>query len=138
MLTRASIGALAIAFYAGLSGAALADSCWDHNGSIMRLKANGSSRAFYYEHPKPDLAPAGVRRGTLLFDGRISGNRYEGTARVYSKYCPADPLEYWVEGSVTNNQTRVTVTGTREVYDKCDGTGRFTTDRLVFNYKYDC
>ncbi len=30
------------------------------------------------------------------------------------------------------------MTGTREVHDKCVGTGKTTTDTLVFTYKYDC
>ena len=117
------------------AGGAMADSCWNHNGSIMRLKASGNQRWFYYEHPKAGLA---VQPGTLLFNGVKSGNWYSGTARVFSKYCPEDPLEYFVEGPVGANQTKVTMTGTREVFDKCVGTGKTTTDTLVFTYKYDC
>ena len=71
-----------------------ADSCWNHNGSLMRLKANGNARAFYYENPRSVLANAGVVRGTLLFDGAKNGNRYDGTARRFSTRCPsvAKPL----------------------------------------------
>ena len=126
---------LGLACAVALPAGALADSCWNHNGSIMRLKASGNQRWFYYEHPKAGLA---VQPGTLLFDGVKSGNWYSGTARVFSKYCPATPLEYFVEGPVGANQTKVTMTGTREVYDHCVGTGKMTTDTLVFTYKYDC
>ena len=57
---------------------AAADSCWNHNGSVMRLKASGNQRWFYYEKPRTVLRAAGVRRGTLLFSGRKNGNWYSG------------------------------------------------------------
>lgn len=115
-----------------------ADSCWDHNGSLMRLKASGSQRWFTYEVPRSGLAESGVRRGTLLFNGQRSGNRYYGTSRVFSRHCPDAPLEYYVEGNVSNNDTRVTLVGRREVHQQCHPTGRYTTDTLVFNYRRQC
>ncbi|MFD0917949.1 hypothetical protein ACFQ14_16205 [Pseudahrensia aquimaris] len=117
---------------------AAADSCWDHNGSLMRLVANGNQRAFYYERPSAVLRQAGVRRGTLLFNGRKQGNSYVGTARRFSKWCSA-PLEYSVSGPISGNQTRVTVRGTRPVYASgCRNTGRIARDRLVFTYSHQC
>ncbi len=131
--------ALATASIAGLTpGSASADSCWNHNGSLMRLQASGNQRWFYYERPKAQQRNAGVMRGTLLFNGRKDGNWYSGTARVFSKYCPGSPLEYFVEGPVRADQLKVTVTGTREVYNRCQPTGRFTTDTLVFTYVRQC
>ena len=41
---------------------ALADSCWDHNGSLMRLKAKGNQRWFFYEQPKATLANKRLQR----------------------------------------------------------------------------
>ncbi|MEO0329145.1 MAG: hypothetical protein AAF217_11190 [Pseudomonadota bacterium] len=120
------------------SNIAKADSCWNHNGSIMRLKASGNNRWLYYERPKQVLINAGVRKGTLLFNGRKSGNWYSGTARRFSKYCPANPLEYFVEGPVRADQLQVTVRGTREVHKQCQSTGNIASDVLVFTYAYDC
>ena len=117
---------------------AAADSCWNHNGSIMRLVANGSRRAFYYEQPRDVLRRAGVTRGTLLFDGRKNGNSYSGTARRFSRFCPGNPLEYAVSGPVRADQLQVTLFGTRDVYSQCQYTGTVETDRLVFTYSYDC
>jgi hypothetical protein len=117
---------------------ALADSCWVHNGSLMRLTANGNQRAFYYEAPKQGLRQAGIRPGTLLFNGSNNNGWYSGTARVFSKYCPGEPLEYHVEGPVNGNQTRVIMQGTREVMDRCQSTGAMTTDKLVFTYSHQC
>lgn len=117
---------------------AAADSCWNHNGSVMRLKAQGNQRWFYYEQPKQVLWNAGVRPGTLLFDGRKNGNWYTGNARRFSKYCPGNPLIYHVEGPVRGDQLQVTVRGRREVHSQCTPTGRWAEDVLVFTYLYDC
>ncbi len=133
--TGASALALAGAF---MTTPALADSCWNHNGSLMRLQAQGNQRWLSYEVPRQQLRAAGVRRGTLLFNGYKSGNWYSGTARIFSKYCPGNPLEYAVEGPVRGDQLQVTVQGTREVYSRCRPTGRYKTDTLVFTYSHRC
>ena len=117
---------------------ALADSCWWHNGSLMRLEAQGNQRWFKYEEPREVLKSAGVRKGTLLFDGRKEGDWYVGTARVFSRYCLAHPHEYAVEGPVRDDQLQVTVEGEREVHERCAPTGRTTVDTLVFTYAFDC
>ena len=134
-LSMALIGAFAGLSFTSLVTPAAADSCWWHNGSLMRLKARGNDRWFYYEQPRAGLA---VRRGTLLFNGRKQGNWYVGTARVFSKYCPGSPQPYHVEGPVAANQLRVTVQGDREVHNRCRPTGRWTSDTLVFTYAYRC
>jgi len=120
------------------TSSAHADSCWNHNGSVMRLEASGNNRWFTYENPRQVLRNAGVRRGTLLFNGRKQGNWYTGTARRFSKFCPGTPLEYFVEGPVRGDQLQVTVRGAREIYEQCNPTGRFANDVLVFTYIRDC
>lgn len=120
---------------AGLSSMAMADSYWHHNGSTMRLVADGNERAFYYETPSHKMKSAGVTHGTLLFNGQRQGNKYYGTARVFSKYCEY-PLEYSVQGVVKNEKT-IVMTGKREVFGVgCLATGKTATDKLVFTYKY--
>ena len=126
------------ASFAFSATSAHADSCWNHNGSIMRLKASGNNRWFYYENPRSVLRDAGVSRGTLLFSGQKSGNWYSGTARRFSKFCPGNPLEYYVEGPVRADQLQVTVRGTREVHRQCQPTGRIASDVLVFTWIGDC
>jgi hypothetical protein len=132
--------AAAVVFLAAatLSTTASADSCWNHNGSLMRLQAQGNQRWISYEIPRPQLRAGGVQRGTLLFNGVKQGNWYRGTARVFSKFCPGTPLEYAVEGPVSSDQLQVTVRGTREIYNRCRPTGRYTTDTLVFTYSHQC
>lgn len=117
---------------------AAADSCWTHNGSIMRLQARGNQRWLYYENPRQVLRNAGVGPGTLLFYGVKNGNWYSGTARVFSRFCAGNPLEYYVEGPVRGDQLQVTVSGTREVHQQCAPTGRMVSDTLVFTYSHDC
>lgn len=117
---------------------AVADSCWTHNGSIMRLEARGDKRWITYERPRRVLRESGVGPGTLLFEGRRNGNTYTGTSRVFSKFCPGEPQVYRVSGPVSRGQTRVTLYGEREIHDRCRPTGRFTEDVLVFDYSHDC
>lgn len=117
---------------------ASADSCWWHNGSLMRLASAGEARAFYYEQPRDVLFAAGVRPGTLLFNGRNQGGYYSGVAQVFSSGCPGQPLAYNVEGPVGPNQTSVTMYGTREVRNGCFGTGQFVQDVLTFTYAFQC
>ena len=136
--TSALAAAAVLAATLGTAAPAAADSCWNHNGSIMRLKADGSSRAFLYERPRGVLARAGVRRGTLLFDGVKRGNAYEGMARTFSRFCPGNPNAYSVSGPVSADQLRVTLVGTRDAYERCEYTGNVVTDTLVFTYAYDC
>ena len=138
-LLKAGLAALVLtAGTATFATTASADSCWNHNGSVMRLVARGNQRWFYYEEPKQVLRRAGVRRGTLLFNGRKQGDYYTGTARRFSKYCPGNPLEYHVEGPVRRDQLKVTVEGNRDVQSQCRATGRRAWDRLVFSYMYKC
>ncbi|RIA47343.1 hypothetical protein [Dichotomicrobium thermohalophilum] len=118
------------------ASSALADSYWDHNGSLMRLQADGMQRVFTYEEPRALMRRAGVTAGTVLFDGRNVGDYYIGRARRFSKYCES-PLVYEVEGPVTDNGMRIVMRGEREVYAKgCQPTGRFVEDVLVFTYEW--
>ncbi len=77
---------------------AYSDSRWVHNGSILSLEANGATRRFYYQIPRDGLP---VTSGTLLFTGRRVGNRYFGTAYVFSSVCAAN--SYSVSGSVSED-----------------------------------
>ena len=129
---------IALALATALTAApASADSCWWHNGSLMRLVSSGDWRAFYYETPRQVLRDAGVRPGTLLFEGRKDGQWYEGNARIFSRHCAGDPYEYWVRGPISEGPT-VTVEGERDLFDRCAPTGQTRWDRLVFTYAHDC
>ena len=107
-------------------GTASADSCWRHNGSLMRLEASGSDRTFTYEVPSPGMWGAGVEAGTELFNGETDGRFYTGTARVFT---PRGEREYPVSGPISNGQKRVTLYG---------NTGIASLDTLVFTYVGQC
>jgi len=115
---------------------AQAASYWNHNGSLMRLEADGQRRVFTYEEPRELLRRAGVTVGTVLFDGRNVGDYYMGRARRFSKYCRA-PLIYEVQGPVTDGKRKIVLRGWREVYASgCRPTGRTVEDVLVFTYSW--
>jgi hypothetical protein len=74
---------------------------WGHNGSVMRLRhqsiADGSTDVeIVYDRPKIELQKIGIRPGSILFKGKLSGGTLSGRARLTSNRCGL--IEYDVEG----------------------------------------
>ena len=104
---------------------------WDHNGSIMRLEADGTRRRFVYAAPRPGMRRVGVRNGMVLFDGRRDGRVYQGTARIFNKRC--GQFTYRVRGEVSDDERRVVLFGQApRVGSDCQIRGR-RDDRLEFD-----
>ena len=82
---------------------------WDHNGSVMYLVENGSSREFHYQKPRPGMLEAGARPGSLLFRGQVDNGQYSGTAYIFDPHCGAIPFQ--VKGPVLDNDERIMLTG---------------------------
>src|ERR1700719_1077547 len=82
---------------------------WDHNGSVVYLVANGSSREFYYQRPRLGMLEAGARPDALLFSGQINNGQFAGTAYVFNAQCRQVPFE--VKGPILENGGRVALTG---------------------------
>ena len=82
---------------------------WGHNGSVVYLVANGSSREFYYEEPRSGMIEAGARPGSLLFRGNAIDGRYVGTAYIFNSRC--GPIPYEVSGPILDNYERVVLRG---------------------------
>lgn len=121
----------------GFTTSAQAASCWNHNGSVMRITATGGGgREIRYLEPRSVLRNAGVRRGTLLFNGQYDGRSYFGTARRFSRFCVGSPQLYGVSGPANNS--RIVLRGSRDNNRRCQPTGRRVSDRLVFTFLYAC
>lgn len=103
---------------------------WSHNGSIMKLVANGTRRRFYYQRPRRGLRGNGVRRGTLLFDGRRRGFTYSGTARIFTRRCGTK--KYAVSGTVADNEESVTLIGKAPILDSSCSVKGYRDDYLYF------
>jgi len=100
---------------------------WDHNGSLMYLLANGSSREFYYQKPRPGMLDAGAHPGALLFRGQINNEQYSGTAYIFNPRCGAIPFE--VNGSIVDNDQRIVLTGQApRVGRDCRANGTYTSN----------
>ena len=82
---------------------------WDHNGSVMDLIANGSSREFFYEKPRPGMMEAGAKTGSLLFRGEVNNGQYSGTAFVFNPLCGQLPFQ--AKGAILDNGKRIVLTG---------------------------
>src|SRR5262249_7753890 len=100
---------------------------WDHNGSLMYLVANGSSREFYYQKPRPGMLDAGARPGSLLFRGQIDNEQYSGTAYIFNPRCGPNPFE--VKGSILDDDQRIVLTGQApRVGRDCRANGSYTSN----------
>jgi hypothetical protein len=105
-------------------------SLWNHNGSVMRLVAEGDSRRIYYERPRSGLRQRGVRRGELLFEGHRNGDTYAGTAFIFTSSC--GKVAYDVAGAVQPGETVVIMEGEApRLNSRCEQVGS-RPDRLVF------
>jgi hypothetical protein len=61
-MTRASVAVIVLCATAAVTGAqaqiqtaSSEPTIWDHNGSVMYLVTNGSSREFHYQKPRPGM-----------------------------------------------------------------------------------
>lgn len=82
---------------------------WDHNGSVMYMLANGSSREFYYQKPRPGMLDAGAHPGSLLFRGHAHDGQYLGIAYIFNPHCEPTPFE--VKGQILDDDERIVLTG---------------------------
>lgn len=110
-----------------------AASFWQHNGSTLALVVEGEGRRFVYTAPREGLEANGVRPGTLLFDGRSDGRRYEGRARIFTRRC--GELSYAVSGPIERGGAKVVLRGKVPRLDGACGLAGWTDDRLVFELK---
>lgn len=113
-----------------LVASALADSLWDHNGSVMRLKEQGGQVEIFYEVPRAGMVEQGVRRGQLFFNGRRDGSKVIGIARAFLRRCPA-PMEYAIRGTMDANRM-IVLKGRRPVFKDCRPQKTLKDDELVF------
>ncbi len=82
---------------------------WGHNGSVVYLVANGASREFYYQKPRPGMLDAGARPGSLLFRGEVNSGQYVGTAYIFNPLC--GPIPFEVKGLSLDGDERIVLTG---------------------------
>jgi hypothetical protein len=109
------------------------DRYWLHNRSRMVLYANGTVRKFIYQVPREGLAEAGIKNGSVLFDGEREGDRYTGTAYIFSENC--GKLAYEVRGPVSDDDRKVTLNGKRPRVNGSCRTVERVDDTLVFTYQ---
>jgi hypothetical protein len=109
-------------------------SLWDVDGSSVILKAESAERQFYFCKTGGSAGAEGARPGNLMFTGRRSGNRYQGTAYVNAGRCGS--FSYSVAGSVFNEDQGVTLSGRRPVVDagSCK-VSSYRESRLTLTYR---
>ena len=102
----------------------------DHNGSVMEIR----DERILYAEPKASLRGV-VKPGTVLVEGKWSGDRFSGTAYAFKKGCP--PAPYAVSGAKVEKpgQLDLVLLGAGPVRKGCEVVGyseRSPHARLVF------
>lgn len=103
---------------------------WNHNGSVMRLEADGAERRFIYDVPRPGMLNAGARSGDVVFAGRREGATYSGTAYIFSKSC--GQVGYPVAGNVSPDERSVVLEGQAPRLGSDCAVKSYRRDRLKF------
>ena len=86
-------------------------STWNHNDSVMLVTTQGDKIVIAYDQPRQRMINEGVRSGTVLFDGRRSGNKLSGTAYVFDRRC--GPISYPDDGEVLSGERQFLLSGRR-------------------------
>lgn len=105
-------------------------SSWNHNGSVVSLIAEGTKQKIIYQTPRVGLLDAGVKPGTLLFEGHKTKEGIVGTAYQFYRNCKAHGFQ--VSGEVNENRNQITLKGKAPLLDfNCNITGT-RDDVLIF------
>ena len=103
---------------------------WNHNGSVVSLVSAGGKQKFVYDTPRVGLLDAGVKQGTLLFEGQRNGQNITGTAFQFYRTCKAHTFE--VSGSASEDRKTITLKGKAPLLDmNCNVMGS-REDVLIF------
>jgi len=103
---------------------------WNQNGSTAYLIAKGNSRKFFYKEPKPEMWGAGAKPDALIFEGKATGEQYQGTAYLFDSRCGKQ--SYQVSGPILDEYRRVELHGQAPRFDSnCHITG-YADDLLEF------
>ena len=76
----------------------------------------GDKTAFYYNNPRKGLALAGIKHGSLLFEGTMKNSVFSGHGVTYLKNCPA--VKYEMSGTLSVDGQTISLSGTQPYRDK--------------------
>src|SRR4029077_13349786 len=82
---------------------------WNHNGSLVSLVSEGAKQRLFYDTPRVGLLDAGVKPGTLLFEGQRTGQNFEGTAYQFYRTCKARGFP--VTGTTSDDRQQIILKG---------------------------
>jgi hypothetical protein len=107
-------------------------SYWLHDGSIMKLFADGERIIVQFDAPRGGLDDAGIKSGTVLFQGTKRGNTYAGEASTFSPRCGARAFS--VTGETSADYKRFSLHGQVMVLDANCNYASTQDETLTFDY----
>lgn len=114
------------------------DSCWEMDGATLQLSVEGADRVLRYQGPPAVLGELDIDPGTLLFRGRETDGKLQGTAHAISPFCPSANVTFPVEGQFQSGRNRITLRGPRPLLSECRPDGTVAAETLVLDRKLDC
>lgn len=108
---------------------------WAVEKSTVFLEPTGENRQFFFVKPSKELTAQGAQPGSLLFDGRKTGDAsYEGKLFIFAGRCGT--RDYDARGPITNDDQTVTLVGKAPRLDSDSCLKIDEQERtLVFNFK---
>jgi hypothetical protein len=95
---------------------------WTYEGSLLISIADGASRKFHYLPPGQLTTADGEGLGAVIFEGKVSNNKYAGIAYSIDGRCGRMP--YRVAGAAIDKPRGIELTGPKPRLDKnCKVTG---------------
>lgn len=104
---------------------------WNHNGSTVILRKDGSQLSFVYRRIRPGLEGI-IPDGATLFQGIAVGDRYNGKARRFKKGFPM--IEYEVSGGFLDGGRVIELKGKAPKRDESGTIAGYEPETLRFEY----
>jgi hypothetical protein len=104
---------------------------WSYDGSVLNSIAEGDAVKFFYVKPSPALKAEGAKFGTILFEGKLSNQKYVGTAYSFGSGCGRMPFQ--ASGAIVDDNKRVELLGHRPRLDKSCKIVSSELDNLTFD-----
>jgi hypothetical protein len=104
---------------------------WSYDGSVLNSIAESGSVKFFYVKPSPALKAEGAKFGTIIFEGKLTNQKYVRTAYSFNGGCGRTPFQ--ATGAIVDDNKRLELLGHRPRLDKSCKVVSSELDNLTFD-----